>query len=111
MIANPYESPRGTLAEGEAPVVKPALSLWTATGYVFAMSFVGLVFGGLMALAIGAIAPGYYRSLFRGIDDPAFDPTSAGVVLGLLQGLGGGAVLGVAILAIYLWYLTRLRRA
>lgn len=111
MNANPYESPRGALTADEDRFAKPLLSLWTATGYVLAMSLIGLMFGGLLALVIGAMAPSYYRSLFRGIDEPDFDPISAGVVLGLVQGLVGGAVLGVTILAVYFWYLTRLRRA
>lgn len=56
--------------------------------------------GGLLGFALGTGAPGYYRTVFRAGDDPAFNPVQVGLGLGVTQGLIGGLVIGsVAVLA------------
>jgi len=110
MQVNPYESPT---VPSEAPSVgqrPPGVSLAQSTGYVLIMSGAGAALGSVLGLAIGIVMPGYYRSVLPGGSAPGFDPILTGMVLGLTQGLGGGALVGVAVLAVYFWYLTRVRR-
>lgn len=52
---------------------------------------------------LGTYLPGYYRAVFRGGDEPGFDPLQAGIGLGLTQGFGGGIVVAVIIIAIFVW--------
>jgi hypothetical protein len=107
---NPYESPRHAHERLAGPTISPAFTIWQATIYVFAMTLVGTFLGGLMGLAIGLIAPDHYRAVISGGNSPGFDPVVTGAILGTTQGLVGGTVLGLFVLAIYVWYLTRLRR-
>lgn len=78
--------------------------------YVLLTGGGGLVLGGLCGLLIGVMVPGYYRAVFGVQDEPSFDPVLTGVVLGSTQGLFAGFVIGLIILLIYVWYLTRLNR-
>lgn len=107
---NPYESPRGDAGE-RGLATDNRLTLFGATMYVLLASGGGFLLGGLLGLAIGVLVPGYYRTVFRGADDPAFNPAVTGTLLGATQGLFGGALVGCVILVIYVWYLTRLKRA
>ena len=107
---NPYESPRYAHERPAGPTISPAFTIWQATTYVFAMTLAGTLLGGLMGLAIGVIAPDHYRAVLSGGSAPGFDPVTTGLILGTTQGLVGGTVFGVLVLAVYVWYLTRLRR-
>lgn len=102
--ANPYESPRAT-ETGDQP--RPQLTLFGATLYVLLTAGGGMLLGGLLGLLIGVVAPGYYRTVFRGLDGPDFNPALMGTILGGTQGFFGGAGIGLVILLIYVWYLTR----
>lgn len=61
-------------------------------------------------VVIGQVAPGYYRSVFSNGQDPSFDSAATGLALGLLQGLAFGFATGIAAVAMYLWYRSRIRR-
>jgi hypothetical protein len=110
MKVNPYESPTVLSEAPSASQRPPGVSLAASTGYVLIMTGAGAALGSVLGLAIGILMPGYYRAVLPGGSAAGFDPVLTGMILGLTQGLGGGAVLGVAILAVYFWYLTRLRR-
>lgn len=101
---NPYESPRAVEPGNQA---QPTLTLFSATMYVLLTGGGGLLVGGLLGLLIGVAAPDYYRTVFRGLDGPGFNPALAGSILGATQGFFGGAGIGVVILIVYIWYLTR----
>lgn len=81
--ANPYEFPRAIDAGSQ---VQPPLTLFGATIYVMLTAGVGLLIGGLLGLLIGVAAPDYYRTVFRGVDGPDFNPVLAGTILGATQG-------------------------
>ncbi len=102
--ANPYESPRSVEVGSQT---QPRLTLFGATMYVMLTAGVGLLIGGLLGLLIGYAAPDYYRTVFRGLDGPGFNPALAGTILGATQGFFGGTGIGFVILIIYIWYLTR----
>lgn len=72
------------------------------------MLFAGL--GAVIGWALGRFTPGYYRSVFRGGDEPWFDPVSVGVGQGLTQGLAGGVAVGLAVAAILAWREVQLGR-
>ncbi len=52
---------------------------------------------------LGTFSPGYYRSVFRGGDEPWFDPVSVGVAQGLTQGISGGIFVGLLLVVIFVW--------
>ena len=64
---------------------------------------------GGIGYGLGRFVPGYYRGVF-GITRPGpwFDPPSVGFGLGVTQGLAGGAAVGLAVVALFLWRETRL---
>ncbi|AMV24734.1 hypothetical protein VT84_10085 [Gemmata sp. SH-PL17] len=66
--------------------------------------------GGGIGWALGSFAPGYYRSVFHHGNEPWFDPVSVGVGQGLTQGVTGGAVIGLIVVALFLWHDVRVRR-
>lgn len=66
--------------------------------------------GGLLGYVLGTQAPGYYRSIFAGGDDPRFDPAEVGLGLGVTQGAIAGLVVGIAVVLIVAWYRSRLAR-
>jgi hypothetical protein len=103
---NPYESPRAIDATSQ---IQPTLTLFGATLYVMLTAGAGLLVGGLLGLLIGVAAPDYYRTVFRGLDGPGFNPALAGTILGATQGFFGGTGIGFVILIIYVWYLTRVK--
>jgi hypothetical protein len=67
-------------------------------GCVIAFTLLGAGTG----YALGTVAPGYYRSVFEGGQDPNFDPVDVGIGLGSSQGLLGGAVIGVLLASVLL---------
>lgn len=66
--------------------------------------------GASVGYALGTLAPGYYRSVFRNGREPGFDPISVGVGEGLTQGTAGGVVVGLAVVALLCWREVRLGR-
>ncbi len=75
---------------------------------VFASVALGALTGALMGAGIGTFLPGYYRSVFSNGKSPDFDPVAVGIGQGLTQGTGLGALIGIALVALYYWYLSRL---
>lgn len=63
-----------------------------------------------IGLGLGTYVPGYYRTVFRGGDQPGFDPVAVGIGQGLTQGVVLGAVLGLCIVAIHQWRQSRIDR-
>jgi hypothetical protein len=59
---------------------------------------------------LGRFVPAYYRGVFRGGNQPLFDPVSVGVGQGLTQGAAGGVVAGLVLIAILAWRDTRPKR-
>lgn len=109
MSANPYESPTAAAA-AEPPAAAPPLTLGIATQYVLLTSGGSALFGCLTGAAIAFFAPHYYRAVFNLPGESAERVFMLGVILGTTQGLVSGAVLGVVIVAIYAWYLSRRHR-
>jgi hypothetical protein len=59
---------------------------------------------------LGRFNPQYYRGIIRVLRDADFNPVSFGVGQGFTQGLAGGALVGVALVAIFCWREIRLQR-
>ncbi|QDU31589.1 hypothetical protein ETAA8_67490 [Anatilimnocola aggregata] len=105
---NPYESPRATEEAAPSTTTKPELTLWIATQYVLLTSGGGMVLGALVGLMIAVFVPDYYRSVISRLS--AASPEMilrVAMVMGATQGLVVGGLFGLAIVAIYAWYLTR----
>jgi hypothetical protein len=68
------------------------------------------VIGGGIGWGIGTFAPGYYRTVFRSGNEAWFDPISVGIGQGLGQGTAGGVVVGLAVVALFLWRDSRVRK-
>jgi hypothetical protein len=66
--------------------------------------------GGGVGWAMGTFNPGYYRAVFRSGNEPWFDPVSVGVGQGVGQGTAGGAFVGLALVALFVWRDVRVRR-
>ena len=109
---NPYESPHekvllcsncGREASGSA---SPSILLWTI-GSVFTTAFLGGIFGALIGAARGSLTPDYSRSVCIDGDSPTFDPLSAGISLGLTQGLVLGTFVGLSLVLMFFWHNSR----
>lgn len=72
-------------------------------GILFGCAALAALLGGLVGLAIGVQAPGYYRSLVRGGRLPDFNPIDVGIGLGTSQGAMVGMLCGGLIIAILAW--------
>jgi hypothetical protein len=113
MSMNPYNSPQPVATQ-----VKPKnslredsdMSLGKATWYVAATTVASACVGCLIGAGIGAIAPEYYRFLFRAAPDSDFHPAAVGGSMGLIQGGGVGLAVGVLLVVIHCWYTLRLLR-
>jgi hypothetical protein len=66
--------------------------------------------GGGIGWAMGTYNPGYYRVVFPRSQEPWFDPVSVGVGQGIGQGVAGGAIVGLVLVALFVWRDVRLRR-
>ncbi len=88
----------GVSSRNSAPELTLPVALATVAGCTLVMGIAGAGVG----LALGMLAPAYYRGVFRNGDEPWFDPPSVGLGLGLSQGLILGALLGVAIVALFI---------
>jgi hypothetical protein len=76
-----------TVARGFAIIV--------ASGVCFAVA------GGGIGHALARIVPDYYHAVFRGVEDPDFDPVPVGLGLGIAQGLIARLVVGsIVVLAV-----------
>jgi len=63
----------------------------------------GAGIGGGIGYALGKLAPGYYRSVFVGGNEPSFDPVAVGIGQGVTQGAAGGIVVGLALVVLFIW--------
>jgi hypothetical protein len=61
------------------------------------------ILGGAIGAAIGAVAPDYYRSLYRNGHLPEFNPLQTGIGLGTIQGSATGVVIALIVIAIFAW--------
>ena len=67
--------------------------------------------GASLGYALGTLAPGYYRGVFRIGNDPGFDPVDVGLGLGVTQGTAVGVVVGLIVVALFCWREIRLHRS
>jgi len=100
---NPYDSPKAPTA---ATASSPAPLLWSVVA-VFGSAVIGGLIGLGIGAALGSFVPGYYRSVFFGGSDPTFDPVAVGIGQGLTQGVVFGALIGLALVAMFYWYRSR----
>ena len=77
---------------------------------MFGSAFLGGMLGLAMGAALGTFAPGYYRSVFVHGSDPNFEPLAVGIGLGLTQGAGFGAFIGLVLVGMFYWYRSRAQR-
>ena len=103
---NPYDAPKNVSTAASSP---PRALAWSGVA-VFASAGVGGLFGLGLGGAVGALMPGYYRSVFHHGQSPGFDPVVVGMGQGLGQGVVLGAVIGLALVALNYWYRSRLSR-
>ncbi|MEZ6136336.1 MAG: hypothetical protein R3C53_15685 [Pirellulaceae bacterium] len=75
----------------------------TALTTVLLWSAVSACVGSAIGATIGTVAPGYYRSVFRGGQSPEFNPLQVGIGLGASQGLASGIVISIVVLALLAW--------
>lgn len=66
-------------------------------------TLLGAGIGGGIGYALGKLAPGYYRSVFVGGNEPSFDPVAVGIGQGITQGAAGGIVVGLALVVLFIW--------
>ena len=87
------------------------MTVRTALATVAASTALFAGIGGGVGWAIGTFNPGYYRAVFSTGREPWFDPVSVGIGQGVGQGVFGGAVVGLALVALFVWRDVRLRRS
>jgi hypothetical protein len=106
---NPYAAPiAAPLAHtGAGAGLKP---LFWSVAAVFGSAILGGLLGSVGGAALGAFVPDYYRSVIPGSDRPGFDPLAVGIGLGLTQGIMFGAVVGLALAAMYYWHHSRVAK-
>ena len=103
---NPYESPDAkTTVFGPGPRYLVASVLT-----VLVTALIGGMIGLGIGLTLGSLTPGYYRSVFSNGSQPGFDPLAVGIGQGLTQGVGGGTLIGLAIIALFYWYRSRVAK-
>lgn len=102
--SNPYAAP---VAESEQPPPKlpGARTLFASIAAVALTTFGGCGVGMGAGYFGGLVAPSYYASADLGY---AAIPTA--IVIGMGQGLGGGCATGVALVALFYWYRSRVNR-
>jgi hypothetical protein len=79
------------------------VSLGKAFLVVVASSVVFAAIGGIIGYGIGSYMPGYYRSVFENGSRADFNPVEVGIGQGITQGVVGGAIVGLALVAIVVW--------
>jgi hypothetical protein len=80
------------------------MSISRAVTTVVACSLIFSLLGGAAGYLLGKLMPGYYRGIFHGGASPYFDPVQVGLGPGVTQGLAGGAVIGLLIVALVAWH-------
>lgn len=83
---------------------KNALITVLAWGVIFACV------GSAMGAMIGAVAPEYYRSVFRVGHSTEFNPLQVGIGLGATQGVSSGIAIAIIVLALLAWRDVRFAR-
>ncbi len=73
---------------------------------IFSALFFGAA-GASVGLALGALAPDYYRAVFRLTSDQS--PIQLGVGLGLTQGLIAGVVVACVVVLAAAWFKSRVK--
>lgn len=63
----------------------------------------GCALGALVGSLIGNLAPDYYRAVFGFKPEDNIDYAHLGLGLGVTQGLTGGVIVGVCVVAILTW--------
>jgi hypothetical protein len=86
------------------------MTVRTAIATILGCIVLGAAVGTGIGYGLGTYAPCYYRTVFRGGMEPRFDPVTVGVGQGLTQGTAGGALVGLALVALFRWRDTRPRR-
>ena len=81
--------------------------IWRLIAIVVFCTFIGGMLGVSAGLFLATLFPGYYAGVFELRSTSIADAVPLGVGLGLSQGIGGGALVGLAIDAIGVWYTTR----
>ena len=100
---NPYQTPQEPSSKGP-PDSKHFV--WCASA-VFGCAVVGSILGMALGGLIGAIAPGYYRSVFSTGGGADFNPIGFGIALGLGQGAVFGGIVGLVLIVILYWFRSR----
>jgi hypothetical protein len=93
--------PRGRLRAVEAMNIFKALATIVGTALAFGAAGMGL------GVALGKVAPGFYRQTIAVRDPASFNPVELGLGLGLTNGLIWGLVIGLVVVAILAWKETR----
>ncbi len=81
--------------------------IWRLIAIVVFCTFIGGLLGVSAGLFLAILFPGYYAGVFELRSTGISEVVPLGVGLGLTQGIGGGALVGLAIDAIGVWYTTR----
>ncbi len=81
--------------------------IWRLIAVVMFCAFGGGLLGVSAGLFLAILFPGYYAGVFELRSTGIAEVVPLGVGLGLTQGIGGGALVGLAIDAIGVWYTTR----
>lgn len=63
----------------------------------------GCALGALVGYLVGQFAPDYYRAVFGFKPEDNIDYAHLGVGLGITQGLTGGVIVGLGIVAVLTW--------
>lgn len=103
---NPYDAPKDAVIARSTSLTPLLSSVAVVSGCVCLGGVLGLGIGA----ALGAIVPGYYRSVFRSGSDAHFDPIAVGIGQGLTQGVLFGGIVGLLLVAMWYWYHLRQSR-
>lgn len=106
MIENPYAAPQNETERG-LRLRWPGVSIAAALGIIGICMLVFAAIGGGIGWMIGTFVLNYYRSLLRHGNEDWFDPVSFGLGQGMTQGIAGGVVVGLILIALFIWRETR----
>ena len=106
-VVNPYQS----VNDPSVPPTRyrPRVLIISAVFAFGCAAICGLI-GMILGAILGAFVPSYYETVFSAENSPGFNPVAVGVGLGLTQGVVFGGLAGVALVAAYYWYETRLAK-
>src|SRR5262249_21201796 len=83
---NGYDGAKGTNSPTESH-----MTIRNAVATVVGCTLLFAAIGATIGYGLGALRPGYYRTVYRVGREPWFDPVSVGIGQGVTQGTGGGA--------------------